>query len=755
MAFRQYWPLLLLVLVPLLAVGKAVFTSDVIGAFSNFELMPPWNKQMDVPAWDVLQADSVLQTYAWRKLVLEGWAAGEVPLWNPYQLCGTPLLANSQSAPYYLPHVLFGVLRIPVGTAIDLLAWLHLAWAGLGIYKFARSLGASKEGAALSGIGFQLSPFLLGWTSMASVLTTVSWIPWCLCGTVLLMRDSGALRRVMLLAVAVGMLIMSGHLQFAAYGIIGSVILAIGLAIENRSAGSKNFLAFAALGLSIFFGGMISAPQLLPSLEYSQFSHRKNTPTEEGYQAYVGLKLMPHEAISRVAGPFAQGNPVPRNHDYRTNYAPALTRPGANFAESAFTVGPILLLGAIVALFAGERLRSKWPIFALVIVTLLFAMGTDLNRTLYFFVPGWSSTGSPNRILVLAVIGLLALAGEGLVRWNENPASKKEKAAIAVFGILIFAGMMLAKEPENGIIARAIEPLIAQNWLDNLMQVAIGAAAAIGIFVAQRHVSPTLRMALLAVAVIGFPAAIGALKLVRAHDPSFLTTGLSEVPTHERVAFITDHWSFTGTPLAFIPPNIASINRIHDVAGYDSLLHRDSVKLLHDINGGKDAAPPENGNMMFVKPGYDTAQLADAGVVKILMEPARTPGEPASDLPFVYVAGPGRASITPSNGEEANVPIAAESLNSVELKDVPAGKLILRDRNMPGWKAIVDGKEVPISGSMWREIDIESPAKSVKFEYRAPGIESGFKLSLIATLLATAIPMWGIFRQKSKNKQPE
>lgn len=62
-------------------------------------------------AWDVLQADACLQFYPWRDLVFESWGAGRVPFWNPYSLCGTPLLANSQSGGFYPPHIVWGILQ--------------------------------------------------------------------------------------------------------------------------------------------------------------------------------------------------------------------------------------------------------------------------------------------------------------------------------------------------------------------------------------------------------------------------------------------------------------------------------------------------------------------------------------------------------------------------------------------------------------------------------------------------------------------
>src|SRR5438105_3699041 len=93
---------------------------------------------------------------------------------------GTPLLANSQSAGFYPPHILMGVLHVPVYPAITFLAWLHLFWAGLGVYLLTRRIGGARVGAVVAGLSFSLSAFMISWTSLPSVITTVSWIPWIL-----------------------------------------------------------------------------------------------------------------------------------------------------------------------------------------------------------------------------------------------------------------------------------------------------------------------------------------------------------------------------------------------------------------------------------------------------------------------------------------------------------------------------------------------------------------------------------------------
>jgi hypothetical protein len=55
------------------------------------------------------------------------------------------------------------------------------------------------------------------------------------------------------------------------------------------------------------------------------------------------------------------------------------------------------------------------PFFALLgLIALLMALGTPINRLLFFVIPGWAQTGSPARSLVIVAFCLSLLAAMGL-----------------------------------------------------------------------------------------------------------------------------------------------------------------------------------------------------------------------------------------------------------------------------------------------------------------------------------------------------
>ncbi|MCS7300201.1 MAG: hypothetical protein NZ556_01410, partial [Fimbriimonadales bacterium] len=196
----------------------------------------PWRglpRDFELPAWDVLVWDGTAQFYIWRDLVRALWLSGELPLWNPYALCGTPLLANSQSAPFYPPHLL--TLPLPTPLAMGVLAWFHLFWAGLGVGLWLRWRGLGG-GAIIGMVVWMLCMFMVSWLPLSSVPATLSWFGWLLLGLEVV-RARGWLG-LWAFSLPLGMMLLAGHLQFAFYGALMSLLYAIYLGYETRSQGA-------------------------------------------------------------------------------------------------------------------------------------------------------------------------------------------------------------------------------------------------------------------------------------------------------------------------------------------------------------------------------------------------------------------------------------------------------------------------------------------------------------------------------------
>jgi hypothetical protein len=809
---RRLLPAILLLVLAAFPVAPALLAGHAMGPFDQIQQMAPWNGPKPAQPWDVLQADGVLQFFGWRDLVFEAWRTGGRPYWNPYQLAGTPLLANSQSGGFYPPHIVMGLAGVPTASAITLLAWFHLFWTALGVYLLVRALGGSRPGGVFAASAFIFSPFVLGWLALPSVLSTVSWIPWILaCLIALFSVQTSARKRAAelsatdfseeelteavhefarsqqentsklhlmtaALAASVGMMLLAGHLQFAAYGMMAAG-LALVMMVLNTSTdremrlgivevitlgpdgtqsvsrpgpvlGAATRLAFhpamngllrAILGLA--GGALIAAPQILPVLEYSQFSHRRAAPSEAGYQGYNASAISVGDFLQRLVNPFSQGSPVtPFGDSGFSTFWPVLAKTGANFAESATTVGaPVVLLLCLLAL-ARVAWRTASAVVAVGVLALLLALGSPLNATLYFNFPGWSATGSPGRAIVLFVLAACVLGGLGVAEKLREAAPRSLGIALAAYVVICALTLRpAAVSAPGGMNPEAWASLLAAGPVASLPGLALillgGGLLAFGM--TRIANTQAALWSLAALPAIGF-LVMGLGSLVRHGSADFLRPPTER--SFQRIAVINDPWGLAAAAPALLPPNTATPTRRYDLGGYDSLLHRETVATLANIVGG-DPAPPANGNMMFIKPTADPAKLAAAGVVEVWSRnPLPWAWDGTADAGFTRypLSGPGRVSL-----ESGTADIVADSTQSIRIQINGSGSLVLRDRNLPGWAATVDGIRVPIAPGIWRTIDVPQGAKVVEFRYEPPGLSTGLRAAALGILISVGFLVAG------------
>ena len=781
---RRRWPIIFLALVPLLVLWPAVFGGQAIGEWDHIRAMgPTYGPQPQTP-WDVLQADGVLQFAPWRMLVFDSWSHGQIPAWNNYQLMGTPLLANSQSAGFYPLHILIGVLHVPLYPAMTFLAWFHLFWAGLGCYVLVRRMGGSKAGGAVAGASFATSAFMVYWTALPSVITTVSWIPWALACVMGMFQSElywgiaedphyrptitsreEALKRVVSqvrskhgwtagLMSSIAMMVLAGHLQFLAFGLMAVVVVALAMAIKllvpmrrrslsiirmnvnSREAEGERTVSrgpllwlpalspFARVLFAIVVGLCIAAPQLLPVLNFSKQSHRRAPASAEGYASYASSALQPFEwaglEFPKMLGDPAQSMGDPQNHSL---FWAALAKRGDSFGESALSIGPFVLCLLCCLPLAGWK--RGLPIVAVGILALLIACGTPFDMLLYYGVPGWSSTGSPGRAIVLFVLACCCLAGLSIRPLDARGQSRTARG-LAIFVLLSAALWFLAVGELAGMESFApslgsLDPFIRQArsidapWMLISGMLVIGAIA-LWIFRGIRTSAVLVIVAPIAVVVLS----IGVLRFGAPIEP------VAQANSFERHAFANDSWNLFATPEANTPPNLATLLRVHDVAGYDSLLDKETKQLLDNANN-QDSSPPENGNMMFIKRSANPAALGSLGVSDWNLYAEKPFPNNLGIWPVIkQIPGPGRVSSTGGSAQ-----IISEDYRSITIEADGPGVLTLRDRNMPGWSTRVDGDPTAIAGDPFRQVSLPPGAHRVEFTYWPPGLTQGFGLLIL------------------------
>jgi hypothetical protein len=227
--------------------------------------------------------DLYTQIYPNAEAAVRSLRAGELPLWNPYQGCGYPLLAGVLTGVLYPLN--FPYLLLPTHLAIEAVVVLHLGLAGLLVYAYARRIRVGRLAAIASGLAFMASPVIAAPASwFPPALAAAVWLPLALVGVEQIVERrsfSGAAW----LAAAVSLSLLAGWLQTWTYsmyavGLYAAVrVLATAFA-RARPAVLAQILGLLAAGLLLGLG--LAAAQLLPSLELQSLTPRRPGGLSQG-----------------------------------------------------------------------------------------------------------------------------------------------------------------------------------------------------------------------------------------------------------------------------------------------------------------------------------------------------------------------------------------------------------------------------------------------------------------------------------------
>ncbi|HEX5324201.1 MAG TPA: hypothetical protein VFW40_10470 [Capsulimonadaceae bacterium] len=734
--YRRLIPYLVLAALPCILLYPVLLGRVLLPANLLHDVFP-WrtaDPKALVP-WNVLQFDGIAQFYPWRLFAAQTWRQGFVPLWNPYEFCGTPFLANSQSAVLYPLNLLFVLL--PVMYAFGASAILHLFLTGAFLYAFLRrACGLSSAPALLGAAVWQLSTWQVSWLALPTFLCTSCWLPLALLLTHRL-AERPSFSRAAALGLTLGVMLLAGHLQIAFYCLLLIVAYAVFSVVRQRvSLASALPSAVLIAALTI----MIAAPQLLPVLELSQVSHRAGAaPTAAGYAGYVGLAL-PARHLATLFLPGLFGHP---------NDGTYWDDPRFNFAEVACYVGVLAFILALLGLFARWRESMEVRFFAISgLIALLLALGTPLDALLYFGVPGFGQTGSPARILVLWTLCLAILAAFGCQALLERDSVKKAPvigafiAALVLFG-LAFGGTYLWIG-QNA--PKALADLAAASTDIRLYAGLFLASAAIAYFFwkgsVPRRVAGALLIALAAFDLIfvnfGYNPAVAPADV---YPQTPLTQWLAAHAGDSRIMPVNRDWSLSQPPAAILPPNAATVYGLPETQGYDSLQTGRYVAFASALDGHQSPSPVANGNMVFTYGAGSREARDSAARYMVSLAPITGFGVPLySDgvasvyedkgaLPMARMEGGGTASVR------------SDSPTRVHISYNGQGNLVVAEQWYPGWKAYANGKSAVIVAGpeVFRTVaELEGPSGIVEMRYAPTSFRVGLFLMCAALLVLAA-----------------
>jgi len=702
---RRFLPFFLLALLPCLLLWPVVFGGEVFLPADLLKDVAPWRTAdpRSLVPWNPLQWDGMAEFYPWRLFAAQTLKSGYLPLWNPHQFCGTPFVANSQSAVFYPLNLLFCVFSIARAFGVSVL--VHLFLTGSFLYGFLRSrtMALGRPAALLGAIAWQLCHWQVAWLELPTFLCVSAWLP-----LALLLVDRAAERPTVLRATALGLclgvMLLAGHLQIALYcfGLIAAY--AVFRVVPTLKAQWKPQTGAAALTLALAFG--LAAPQLLPAVELARMSHRAGSPVNwAAYTGYVRLAVPPVHLVTLLAPGFF-GSPT-----HGTYWGiPTNGGPGA-YMEYACYGGVLTLLLALAGLIFTWRTQAVTRFFSVTaVIALLLALGTPLNALLFFGVPGFSQTGSPGRILVLWSFCLPVLAAIGTDAFLRRPEAKTLGKAAGVFGIvaaclLAFSVIWINRIYPAGTLATNLA--IESDLWRLPVGVLFGAAAAVWLGM-RGSLSPSRLggVFILLTAADLLAAGYGFNRTASPQAVYPVTPLIAFLQAHKaegRIMPINRQWPLYSPPLAILPPNSAMVYGLDDTQGYDSLLTGQYFQFAGALDDGSPA-PPENGNMVFTY-GFGSREAREAGArygISLRPLPGLVPVfqgdgafvyEDKEALPHVQVVGEKR------DAEGYILELTTEPPTRVTLlsEEFLPHQLVVADQWYPGWHAYFHDEPVSLA----------------------------------------------------------
>ncbi len=385
--------------------GKIPAPLDFLVAFNfpwyygGYEGYTAW-----VPYKGVLNADVVRQSIPWRTLIVDQLKKGKLALWNPYNFCGNPLMANFQSAQFYPINLIFLIFDFPSGWTIYII--LQLVLGLYFTYLFLRENKLSKIASSFGSLAFLLNTFLVSWFELGVVGHTLIWLP-LICFFSLRYKDSKTNKKTRYLiftSIVWVLSLFAGHplsfiCAFASYLLY--ILLLFGL--------TKDLLRFL---VASFFGLLLGMIQILPTVEFYLNSFLGNEFSRRAF----AHGTIPFRSLITFLAPGFYGN-------HSTGNWWGYEGPG----ELTPFIGVIsLVLIYFTLLFGLKKKDKKVRIFSVIwILSLLAALPTPLNFIIgKLKIPIISST-APARMLIPFYFASAFLIGWGLDYFLKNKLSLK------------------------------------------------------------------------------------------------------------------------------------------------------------------------------------------------------------------------------------------------------------------------------------------------------------------------------------------
>ncbi|MBI2621383.1 MAG: YfhO family protein, partial [Candidatus Levybacteria bacterium] len=405
---KKYLPFLFLFFLSLVFFWKffingliPVPSDTIVGLYHPYRDLYAKDYPRGIPFKNFLITDPVRQIYPWKELAISQFKNYSIPIWNPYEMAGRPLLANFQSAVFYPFNILFFI--VPFWLSWSFLIMIQPLLGSIFMFLFLRNLKLDIFSSFFGGVVFAFSGFFVTWLEWGNVLHTALWLPLILLSIDKIFQHSKEISNIKnkKFFVWFGILLFSslasffgGHLQIFFYV---SIVTALYFIFRLYKQSKKFNILFVFLIFSILFL-ILTSIQWIPTLQFVLLSARG---LDQGFLDVEGW-FIPWQHLVQFIAPDFFGNPTTLNYWGTWNYG-----------ELTGYFGIIPLLFAIFAIFIKKNKEVLFFAFV-AILALIFALPTPLAKIPFLLNLPLISTSQPTRLLFLVNFSLAVLSAFGL-----------------------------------------------------------------------------------------------------------------------------------------------------------------------------------------------------------------------------------------------------------------------------------------------------------------------------------------------------
>jgi hypothetical protein len=707
---------------------------------------------------------------------------GSVALWNPELFGGMPFVAAQHGDIFYWTS--WFRLALPTEVVMNLGFVVHYIAAGVFTYLLLRSLGVSWLGSVVAGAAYQLSGVVGSYPAPGhdGKLFVTALLPLALLSLVLALRQ----RRwegFGLLALTVGLALLSPHYQMTYYLLIAAGLFALYLTFGEPNEGETLVQRSSLLGVAlvaVLLGFGIAMIQVLPFYHYIPFS-----PRATGYYGYAGSVSfaipwvhVPEFFLSGFVGAidtYWGSNPLKLHSEYLGLSVVALAVLGAAGAprRTALWLGGIGLLFLLITLGGSTPFYKLWwnvmpfvkqtraPGMAFFVVALVVALFAGFGAERLErgegkrHVLAWLGVGAG--VMLLALAGAFGAMAEGLARTGEQAPRALAAVADAKSGIrtgaflsgtalLLLGGIALlrarGKAPVMALLLGVPLILGTDLWLNARPFWIYSEAPREGLY-APDAITERLQATPAPLRVLNLDGYPGS-SLMAFGVPQLLGHHGNELHAFDEVMGGKNQWRFWASPrlwdLFAIRYLVTSTGQAPDsVPGFDRVL--DGVM----TGAGVPATLFEQRDpVRYARMVPAAVKVPDEQAIPIIVDPRTN-----FDADRVVLLGPETAhepAVITDIPEPLAVSVAVEEWSAGRMtlrlsEPAPAGGYVVVGENWyPDWHAVVDGQPAEVVRGNVSLITVPVPAgaKVVELEFESADYRLGRGITLVSLLLVAA-----------------